>query len=66
MRPLGSVITLIIILLDLFIITKSEVYIVTVEGEPVVSYQGGLNGFQPIANADSNHKIDFTRFVFFN
>ncbi|XP_076956379.1 subtilisin-like protease SBT2.6 [Bidens hawaiensis] len=60
LRPLGSVITFISILLDLFSITKSEVYIVTVEGEPVVSYKGGLNGFQLIANADSHHKFDFT------
>lgn len=62
MRTVESIFT-VVILLGLLVIGKSEVYIVTLEGEPVVSYKGGVNGFEPIA-VESDEKIDFTRLVF--
>ncbi|KAI3973802.1 hypothetical protein MKX01_039266 [Papaver californicum] len=38
-----------------------EVYIVTMEGEPVVSYNGGVEGFEATAAAeDTDEKIDAT------
>ncbi|KAI3782296.1 hypothetical protein L2E82_12336 [Cichorium intybus] len=40
------------ILLSLSIIGKSEVYIVTIEGEPVISYKGGVNGFEATEEVD--------------
>lgn len=56
----GSVI--ILILLGVAILAKAEIYIVTVEGEPVVSYRGGVNGFEATAvESDSDEKIDVTR-----
>ncbi|GAB4853520.1 hypothetical protein Ancab_017711 [Ancistrocladus abbreviatus] len=38
---------------------KAEVYIVTLEGEPAISYKGGVDGFDAIAS-DSDEKIDLT------
>lgn len=43
----------------LLIIVKAEVYIVTIEGEPVISYKGGVNGFEATA-VESDEKIDPT------
>ncbi|KAF8035145.1 hypothetical protein BT93_C1240 [Corymbia citriodora subsp. variegata] len=48
-----------ILLSSLLIIGKAEVYIVTIEGEPVISYKGGVNGFEATA-VDSDEKIDTT------
>ncbi|KAK6944602.1 Peptidase S8 propeptide/proteinase inhibitor I9 [Dillenia turbinata] len=42
-----------------FLYGKSEIYIVTVEGEPVISYRGGVNGFEATA-VESDEKIDTT------
>ncbi|KAI8028930.1 Subtilisin-like protease SBT2.6 [Camellia lanceoleosa] len=39
---------------------KVDIYIVTVEGEPVISYRGGVDGFEATA-MDSDEKIDVTR-----
>ncbi|KAL9224570.1 hypothetical protein vseg_000591 [Gypsophila vaccaria] len=39
---------------------EAEVYIVTLEGEPVVSYRGGVKGFEATAS-ESDEKIDVTR-----
>ncbi|GAU25335.1 hypothetical protein TSUD_375980 [Trifolium subterraneum] len=36
---------------------EAEVYIVTVEGEPIISYTGGIDGFEATA-VDSDEKID--------
>ncbi|KAK9715469.1 hypothetical protein RND81_06G167700 [Saponaria officinalis] len=50
------------LLLGLFIhlaVVKAEVYIVTLEGEPVVSYRGGVKGFEATA-FESDEKIDVT------
>ncbi|XP_048132951.1 subtilisin-like protease SBT2.5 isoform X2 [Rhodamnia argentea] len=48
-----------ILLSSLLIVVKAEVYIVTVEGEPVISYKGGVNGFEATA-VESDEKIDTT------
>lgn len=57
LKSVESVFT-IMILLSVSIIGKSEVYIVTIEGEPVISYKGGVNGFE------ATEKLDVTRSVF--
>ncbi|XP_047308553.1 subtilisin-like protease SBT2.5 [Impatiens glandulifera] len=45
----------------LIVMGKAEIYIVTVEGEPVISYQGDLEGFEATAvDSDSDQKIDVT------
>ncbi|GFP89209.1 subtilisin-like protease [Phtheirospermum japonicum] len=47
--------------LGILILGKSEIYIVTIEGEPVISYKGGVNGFEATAvDSDSDEKIDVT------
>lgn len=47
----------ILVLFSLFVIGNGEVYMVRVEGEPVISYRGGTNGFEATA-VDSDEKID--------
>ncbi|XP_059634607.1 subtilisin-like protease SBT2.5 [Cornus florida] len=49
----------ILMLFGLLIIGKAEVYIATVEGEPVISYKGDLDGFEATA-VESDEKIDVT------
>ncbi|KAF2309734.1 hypothetical protein GH714_004855 [Hevea brasiliensis] len=49
----------ILVLLVLLPTGKPEIYIVTVDGEPVISYRGGVPGFDPIA-VDTDEKIDTT------
>lgn len=39
---------------------KAEIYIVTLDEEPVVSYRGGVNGFEATAS-ETDEKIDVTR-----
>lgn len=39
---------------------QAEVYIVTIEGEPVISYTGGIDGLEATA-VESDEKIDSTR-----
>nr|XP_043619298.1 subtilisin-like protease SBT2.6 [Erigeron canadensis] len=58
MRSVESVFT-VIFLLGLLVNGKSEVYIVTIEGEPVISYKGGVDGFEATA-VDSDEKLDVT------
>ncbi|XP_028774151.1 subtilisin-like protease SBT2.5 [Neltuma alba] len=48
-----------IILSSLLAAAKAEIYVVTIEGEPVISYTGGLDGFEAIA-VESDEKIDTT------
>lgn len=43
-------------------IVNAEIYIVTIEGEPVISYKGGDNGFEATA-VESDEKIDVTRYL---
>lgn len=50
-----------IVLFTNFIIGRAEVYIITVEGEPIISYRGGDNGFEATA-VESDDKIDTTRY----
>lgn len=52
---------IVIMLFTIFILVKAEVYIVTVEGEPITSYRGGVNGFEATA-VESDEKIDTTRY----
>ncbi|BFG14474.1 hypothetical protein CerSpe_007480 [Prunus speciosa] len=47
------------VLFSLLIVGKADVYIVTIEGEPVISYKGGVDGFEATA-VDSDEKIDTT------
>lgn len=49
----------IIALLALLACVQAEIYIATMEGEPVISYRGGIPGFQPTA-VDTDAKIDTT------
>ncbi|VVA99573.1 unnamed protein product [Arabis nemorensis] len=45
----------------LLVTVTAEVYIVTMEGEPIISYRGGENGFEATAiesESDSDEKID--------
>jgi hypothetical protein len=39
---------------------KAEVYIVTMVGEPVISYTGGIPGFEATA-VESDETLDATR-----
>lgn len=54
----------VIIIFGFLVIGKAEIYIVTIEGEPVISYSGGVSGFDATA-VESDEKLDVTRFVFF-
>ncbi|PKA65807.1 Subtilisin-like protease [Apostasia shenzhenica] len=47
------------LLLPLLVSGRGDVYIVTLEGEPVVSYRGGIEGFAATA-VDSVEDVDFT------
>ncbi|XP_057979777.1 subtilisin-like protease SBT2.5 [Malania oleifera] len=49
----------ILVLCGLLIIGKAEIYLVTVEGEPVISYKGGVDGFEATA-VEADEKIDPT------
>ncbi|KAL8144576.1 hypothetical protein AgCh_002959 [Apium graveolens] len=53
-------ITLVVYMVSaLLIVAKGEIYIVTVEGEPVVSYAGGVEGFAATA-VESDEELDVT------
>lgn len=54
----------IVLLFGILNVGKAEIYIVTVEGEPVISYKGGIDGFEATA-AESDEKIDTTRYDHF-
>lgn len=56
---------LVFILFAVLIIAKAEIYIVTVEGEPVISYRGGVDGFQATA-VESDQHLDVTRYSLYN
>ncbi|KAL6292543.1 hypothetical protein ACE6H2_000685 [Prunus campanulata] len=47
------------VLFSLLIVGKADVYIVTIEGEPIISYKGGVDGFEATA-VESDEKIDTT------
>ena len=51
---------------SLLIIAESEVYIVTIEGDPVISYRGDIDDFEATnVDSDSDQKLDVTRLVVF-
>lgn len=54
-----------LVFLAILVVGKAEIYIVTIEGEPIVSYKGDLDGFEATA-MESDEKIDPTRFQQFN
>ena len=45
----------------LLVTVTAQVYIVTMEGEPIISYQGGENGYEATA-VESDEKIDTSRY----
>ncbi|XP_010541122.2 PREDICTED: subtilisin-like protease SBT2.6 [Tarenaya hassleriana] len=49
----------ILVFLAVIVTVKAEVYIVTVDGDPIISYRGGENGFEATA-LESDEKIDTT------
>lgn len=49
-----------VVLLGLVVAGKADIYIVTVEGEPIISYKGGENGFEATV-VESDEKLDTTR-----
>ncbi|XVF19016.1 hypothetical protein REPUB_Repub11eG0074500 [Reevesia pubescens] len=57
MERLGCAV--LVVLLGLVVAGKAEIYIVTVEGEPIISYKGGENGFEATA-VESDEKLDTT------
>lgn len=42
---------------------KAEIYIVTVEGDPIISYRGDIEGFEATA-VESDEKIDTSRYYY--
>ncbi|XP_010927223.2 subtilisin-like protease SBT2.5 [Elaeis guineensis] len=47
------------VFLPLLVMGSGDIYIVTMEGEPIVSYSGGVEGFAPTAT-DSVEEMDIT------
>lgn len=60
MKALGLGWAVLLVLLGHVVKGKAEIYIVTVEGEPIISYKGGENGFEATA-VESDEKLDTTR-----
>ncbi|GMJ07144.1 hypothetical protein like AT4G30020 [Hibiscus trionum] len=54
---LGCAVLVLVMLAGLLVTGKAEIYIVTVEGEPIISYKGGENGFEATA-VESDEKLD--------
>ncbi|KAF7806661.1 subtilisin-like protease SBT2.5 [Senna tora] len=48
-----------IILSSLLVAGRAEIYLVTIDGEPVISYTGGVDGFEA-TSVESDEKIDTT------
>lgn len=59
MKASGLGWAVLLVLLGLVVNGKAEIYIVTVEGEPIISYKGGENGFEATA-VESDEKLDTT------
>ncbi|XP_051131507.1 subtilisin-like protease SBT2.5 [Andrographis paniculata] len=50
---------MVLILFGSLLFGRAEIYIVTLQGEPVISYRGGVEGFEATAvEPDSDEKID--------
>lgn len=56
MQPVSAL----FLFLPLLAFGSGDIYIVTVEGEPVVSYNGGVDGFSATA-VDLVERMDITR-----
>ena len=50
-----------VVFFALFFTVSAEIYIVTMEGDPIISYNGGVNGFEATA-VESDEKIDTSRY----
>ncbi|XVE98841.1 hypothetical protein REPUB_Repub03eG0143400 [Reevesia pubescens] len=59
MKAMEPGFAVLIVLLGLLVSGKAEIYIVTLEGEPIISYKGGENGFEATA-VESDEKLDTT------
>ena len=46
----------------LLVTVTADVYIVTIEGDPIISYKGGENGYEATA-VESDEKIDTSRYL---
>lgn len=51
----------VLVFFTFFLSVTAEIYIVTMEGDPIISYKGGDNGFEATA-VESDEKIDTTRY----
>ena len=51
----------VVVFFALFVTISAEIYIVTMEGDPIISYKGGVNGFEATA-VESDEKIDTSRY----
>ena len=51
----------VVVLFGLLIAGNAEIYIVTIEGEPIISYKGGVPGFEATA-VESDETLDVTRY----
>ena len=51
----------VLVFFAIFYTVTAEIYIVTMEGDPIISYKGGVNGFEATA-VESDEKIDTTRY----
>ena len=62
MRALGFGFGVAIVLLAIVVgSVRSEVYIVTIEGEPIISYRGDIDGFEATVVESDDEQIDTTR-----
>jgi hypothetical protein len=52
---------LLLVFVQHVVLGTHDVYIVTMEGDPVVSYQGGVEGF-PATAVDLDEEMDVTRY----
>lgn len=54
---------MLVVVSALLVSGDAEIYIVTVEGEPIISYTGGISGFEATA-VESDEKIDTERYLY--
>ncbi|KAL9254734.1 Subtilisin-like protease SBT2.5-like protein [Drosera capensis] len=62
MKELGFGVPVLVVMLFAHVVAQveAEVYIVTLEGEPSISYSGGIDGLEATA-VDSDEKVDLNR-----
>jgi hypothetical protein len=61
MEGLGIACLLLLAFVPQVVLGTHDVYIVTMEGDPVVSYTGGVDGF-PATATDLDEEMDITRY----